>query len=63
MNWRAGKMVSSRRNRARGAVAVLFAVIAVNRAVLWGRGTPAFVVGVAGAVLLVLGIFLLFRKE
>jgi hypothetical protein len=55
-------MVSSQRNRARGAVAILFAVIAVNRAVLWGRGTPAFVVGVAGSLLLVLGIFLLFRK-
>jgi hypothetical protein len=56
-------MVFSRRNRARGAVAVVFAVIAVNRAVLWGRGTPAFVVGVAGGVLLVLGIVLLFRKD
>jgi hypothetical protein len=56
-------MVSSQRNRARGAVAVLFAVIAVNRAVLWGRGTPAFVAGVAGGLLLVLGIFLLFRKD
>jgi hypothetical protein len=56
-------MVSSRRNRARGAVAVLLAVIAVNRAVLWGRGTPAFVTGVAGGFLLSLGIFLLFRKD
>lgn len=56
-------MVPSRQNRARGAVAVLFAVIAVNRAILWGRGTPAFVAGVAGSVLLVLGILLLFRKD
>jgi uncharacterized membrane protein len=56
-------MPSSRRNRARGAVAVLFAVIAVNRALLWGRGTPAFVASVAGGLLLVLGIFFLFRKD
>jgi hypothetical protein len=56
-------MVSSQRNSARGAVGVLFAVIAVNRAVLWGRGTPAFVAGVAGGFLLVLGILLLFRKD
>jgi hypothetical protein len=56
-------MVPSRQNRARGAVAVLFAVIALNRAVLWGRGTPAFVAGVSAGLLLLLGIFLLFRKE
>jgi hypothetical protein len=56
-------MPSSRQNRARGAVAVLFAVIAVNRALLWGRGTPAFVASVAGGLLLVLGILLFFRKD
>ena len=56
-------MGSSRRDRARGAIAVLFAVIAVSRAMRWGRGTPALVVGVAGGVLLLLGIFLLFRKD
>ena len=56
-------MEASRRGKMRGGVAILLAVIAVNRAVLWGRGTPAFVAGVAGGVLLVLGIFLLFRKD
>lgn len=56
-------MGASRRAKTRGGVAILLAVIAVNRAILWGRGTPAFVAGVAGAVLLVLGIFLLFRKD
>jgi hypothetical protein len=56
-------MEASRRGKMRGGVAILLAVIAVNRAILWGRGTPAFVVGVAGGVLLVLGILLLFRKD
>jgi hypothetical protein len=56
-------MESSRRDRARGAIAVLFAVIAVSRAIRWGRGTPAFVAAVAGGILLVLGIILLFRKD
>ena len=56
-------MESSRRDRTRGAIAILFAVTAVSRAIRWGRGTPAFVAGVAGGVLLVLGIFLLFRKD
>ena len=56
-------MEASRRGKMRGGVAILLAVIAVNRAILWGRGTPAFVAGVAGGVLLVLGILLLFRKD
>jgi hypothetical protein len=56
-------METSRRGKMRGGVAILLAVIAVKRAVLWGRGTPAFVAGVAGCVLLVLGIFLLLRKD
>jgi hypothetical protein len=57
------EMESSRRGRARGAIAVLFAVIAISRAIRWGRGTPAFVAGVAGGILLVLGVVLLFRKD
>ncbi|HVS89150.1 MAG TPA: hypothetical protein VHF01_13145 [Candidatus Acidoferrum sp.] len=56
-------MGSPRRNRARGTIAVLFAVIAVSRAIRWGHGTPAFVAGVAGGILLVLGVVLLFRKD
>jgi hypothetical protein len=56
-------MEASRRGKMRGGVAILLAVIAVNRAVLWGRGTPAVVAGVAGGLLLVLGILLLFRKD
>jgi hypothetical protein len=56
-------MEASRRDKMRGGVAILLAVIAVNRAILWGRGTPGFVVGVAGGLLLVLGIVLLFRKD
>ncbi len=56
-------MEASLRGKMRGGVAILLAVIAVNRAISWGRGTPAFVAGVAGAVLLVLGILLVFRKD
>ncbi len=56
-------MEASRRGKTRGGVAILLAVIAVNRAILWGRGTPAFVAGVAGVVLLVLGILLFLRKD
>jgi hypothetical protein len=56
-------MGSPRQNRTRGAIAILFAAIAVSRAIRWGRGTPAFVAVTAGGVLLVLGIFFLFRKD
>ena len=57
-------MESSRKNnKARGAVAILFAVVGLNRALQWGRGTPAFIVGMAGGLLLVLGIFFFFRKD
>lgn len=57
------KMGSPRQNRMRGAIAILFAALAVSRAILRGRGTPAFVAGTAGGILLVLGIYFLFRKD
>jgi hypothetical protein len=56
-------MEVSRRSKMRGGVAILLAVIAVNRAILWGRGTPAFVAGAAAGLLLLLGILLLSRKD
>jgi hypothetical protein len=56
-------MGSPPQNRTRGAIAILFAVIAVSRALRWGRGTPAFVAGIAGGILLVLGIYFLLRKD
>jgi hypothetical protein len=56
-------MGSQRQNSTRGVIAILFAAIAVSRALRWGRGTPAFVAGIAGGILLVLGIFFLLRKD
>jgi hypothetical protein len=56
-------MESPRQNRTRGGIAILFAAIAVSRAIRWGRGTPAFVAGIAGGILLVLGIIFLLRKD
>lgn len=57
------KMGSPPQNRMRGGIAILFAAITVSRALRWGRGTPAFVAGIAGGILLVLGIYFLFRKD
>jgi hypothetical protein len=58
-------MGSPRQNRTRGAIAILFAAIAVGRSILWGHGhsAPAFVTGVAGGALLVVGVYFLFRKD
>jgi hypothetical protein len=56
-------MKSSRQSRARGAIVLLFAVLAASRAIRFGRGTPAFILGATAGILLVLGIVLLFQKE
>jgi hypothetical protein len=56
-------MKSSRQSRTRGAIVLLFAVLAASRAIKYSRGTPAFLLGTTAGILLALGIVLLFRKE
>jgi hypothetical protein len=56
-------MKSSRQGRTRGAIVLLFAILAASRAIKYGRGTPAFLLGATAGILLVLGVVLLFRKE
>jgi hypothetical protein len=56
-------MKSSRQNKMRGAMALLFAVLATSRAIQYGRGTPAFLLGAIAGILLVFAIVFLFKKE
>jgi hypothetical protein len=56
-------MKSARESRTRGAIVLLFAVLAASRAIRYGRGTPAFFLGAIAGILLVLGIVLLLQKE
>lgn len=56
-------MKSSRQSITRGAIVLFFAVLAASRAVKFSWGTPAFFLGAAAGILLVFGIFLLFKKE
>jgi len=56
-------MKSSRPSSVRGAIVLLFAVLAASRAIKYSGGTPAFLLGATAGILLVLGIVLLFKKE
>lgn len=56
-------MKSSRQSRTRGAIVLLFAVLAASRAIRFGRGTPAILLGVTAVILLVFGISLLLQHE
>ena len=56
-------MKSSRPSSVRGAIVLLFAVLAASRAIKYSGGTPAFLLGTTAGILLVLGIVLLFKKE
>jgi hypothetical protein len=42
---------------------LLFAALAAFRAIHFGRGTPAFLLGAIAGILLVLGIVLILQKE
>jgi hypothetical protein len=57
------KMKSSGSSSKRGAIVLLFAVLAASRAIKYSRGTPAFLLGATAGILLALGIVLLFKKE
>jgi hypothetical protein len=56
-------MKSSGQSKMRGAIVLLFAVLAASRAIKYSRGTPAFLLGAIAGIFLVFGIVLLFKKE
>jgi nitrate reductase gamma subunit len=56
-------MKSSRQSRTRGAIVLLFAVLAASRAIKYSRGTPAFLLGATAGILLVLGVVLLLKRN
>ena len=57
------KVVSEeRKRRSRGAMVLLFASLAILSSITRLHGTPAFLTGVSGAVMVVVGIVLIAKK-